>query len=500
MPKLHSIQKHGMKYLLLVFFFGGSFSYGQNIFTSHDTVEVYQPVETILGESFFQIPVNFSQDDLLKSIPADLNDVSIQRIDLVYTVYKTSPDFDQEKLNENRVSQLKKAWPAVANNLISWNSYGQNKATNSEDAKAMFHGFYVYYRPIPTKESMEAEIAFLDDLFFGDAATSTETAIREDSESARTNVAIVSTEAHAVEPEKTSEIITSVDFITGITTCFEPVKQRMFSEGEFKVSMDSVMTLPGFYGYSESAVMDRRLNTYPKDVIWYFALDSCDTGASRSTSAIAYTPAKDYEVVETVFNRNPTWTNSLVVMDVTGSMSSYIAKTMAWVKATQNDPKVSAFVFFNDGDQKLNYQKITGKVGGIYSVPNGEFNSVYQVMKQTMQNGGGGDCPENNLEATLYGIEKYGDCDEVIMVADNWATPRDLELVAQLNVPIHIILCGTGYGINIEYIQLAIDSGGSIHTIEEDLDTRDIKPGVAFELGNAFYTIVNGKVVKAENK
>jgi len=489
-----------MKYLLLALFFGGSFSFGQDFFTSHDTVEVYQPIETILGESFFQIPVNFSQDDLLKAIPAGLSDVSILRIDLVYTIYKTSPTFDQVKLNKNRVNQLRKKWPAVSNSMINWNTFGQSKATNSDDAKAMFHGFYVYYRPIPTKESMEAEIAFLNDLFFGDAATSSEKSIREDSAPTATDVALSTTEAHAIVPEKTSEIITSVDFITGVTTCFGPVKQRMFSEGEFKVSMDSVMTLPGFYGYSESAVMDRRLNTYPKDVIWYFALDSCDTGASRSTSAIAYSPAKDYEVVETVFKRNAIWTNSLVVMDVTGSMSSYIAKTMAWVKATQNDPKVSAFVFFNDGDQKLNYQKITGKVGGIYSIPNGEFNAVYQVMKQTMQNGGGGDCPENNIEATLYGIEKYANCSEVIMVADNWATPRDLSLVSQLKVPIHIILCGADYGINIEYIQLAIDSGGSIHTIDQDLNTRDITPGVAFELGNAFYTIVNGRVLKAENK
>ncbi len=480
-----------MKYLLLVFFISGSFSYGQNIFTSHDTVEVYQPMETILGESFFQIPVNFSQDDLLKSIPADLRDVSIQRIDLVYTVYKTSPDFDQEKLNENRVSQLKKAWPAVANNLISWNSYGQNKATNSEDAKAMFHGFYVYYRPIPTKESMEAELAYIDEILFGEPSTHAEEKRTDETTTATSNPTAVSDDEKAG-----SEVVEFEVFMAG----FEAVKVQGVGEANFQMVLDSVQELPRFIAYSIVETNGFRKNRKSIDLILYLKLDSCDFGNVTSASSFVFSAPQDFSVVEAVFERNPSWTNSLIVMDVTGSMSSYIAKTMAWVKASQDNPKVSAFVFFNDGDLKSTQQKVTGKVGGIYSTTNSEFNSVYEVMKRTMRNGGGGDCPENNLEATLYGIEKYGDCDEVIMVADNWATPRDLELVAQLNVPIHIILCGTGYGINIEYIQLAIDSGGSIHTIEEDLDTRDIKPGVAFELGNAFYTIVNGKVVKAENK
>jgi len=482
-----------MQRLILLFALMSFTSFGQQAFNNTDIVDVYQPSSTELGEAYFKIPVNFNADDLLKVIPPDLSDVSIQRIDLVYTVYKTSPTFEQEKLNDNRVNHLKKAWPTVSNNLINWNCIGQAQATNSEDAKAMFHGFYVYYRPIPTKESMEAELAYIDEILFGASAAEVEDKIEERKEAAEP---ILTSD----DPSAESEVIEFADFLTGGLACYQAVKQQVVGETGFQMALDSVQELPGFFGYSSSTVEGLKRSRKPTDVIWYFRLDSCDLGAGSSTHSFAYSTPKDYSVVEAVFERNPTWTNSLIVMDVTGSMSSYIAKTMAWVKASQNNPKVSAFVFFNDGDLKATNQKIMGKVGGIYSTPNTEFNSVYEIMKRTMQNGGGGDCPENNLEATLYGIEKYGDCDEVIMVADNWATPRDLEMVAELKVPIHIILCGADYGINIEYIQLAIDSGGSIHTIEEDLDTRNIKPGVAFELGNAFYTIVNGRVVKAENK
>jgi len=190
----------------------------------------------------------------------------------------------------------------------------------------------------------------------------------------------------------------------------------------------------------------------------------------------------------------------LVVMDVTGSMSPYIAKTMAWVKATQESSQIDAFVFFNDGDNASDYKKRVGHVGGIYGVHNTTFGGVYQEMRKTMRRGGGGDCPENNVEASLDGIRDYPNCDEIVMMADNWATPRDLSLAKQLEKPVHVILCGANYGINMEYLQLAYDSGGSVHTIEEDLEMRSIKPGKQFKLGKSYFTLIKGRIVRAQHK
>lgn len=497
-----------MRRTILFLFLANSFAFGQISYSVMDTIDVYKPKEAGLGESYFQIPVDFSADDLLKVIPKDLTNVSIQRIDLVYTIFKTSPDFDQKKLNDNRVKSLLKVWPAAKYDLIEWNEFGQSQAKNSDAAKAMFHGFYVYYRPTPTKESMDAEIAFLDELFYGTSGiVSTSETTKSISDGSREDIAI-DKKRDELKPELTltpnvlnskSELVQFADYTTGGIACFESVKQKVFNEVEFETARDSVMKLEGFYGYSSLGLINSEMKK-PIDVIWYFRLDSCDVSSGRSSSGFAFMGNQDYGIVEEVFNRNPSWTNSLVVMDVTGSMSQYIAKTMTWVKATQKDSKIHAFVFFNDGDLKYDHTKVIGKVGGIYHAKNENFDEVYKVMKTTMKNGGGGDCPENNIEATLFGVQNYADCKEVIMVADNWATPRDLSLVSKLNVPVHIVLCGAGFGVNIEYIQLAIDTGGSIHTIEQDLDAKSIKPGIAFEFGNAYYTIVNGRVVKAENK
>lgn len=46
----------------LIFFFGlMSFaSFGQHSFSTNDTIDVYQPSETEIGEAYFQIPVDFN--------------------------------------------------------------------------------------------------------------------------------------------------------------------------------------------------------------------------------------------------------------------------------------------------------------------------------------------------------------------------------------------------------------------------------------------------------
>src|SRR5690606_13176489 len=100
-----------------------------------------------------------------------------------------------------------------------------------------------------------------------------------------------------------------------------------------------------------------------RSITWQEQLDSCPEvikapifirpeEIERELTMPDWLNSADYGVVESVFKRNPEWKNTLIVMDVTGSMSPYIAKTMAWVRATQKSEVVAAFTFFNDGDAK----------------------------------------------------------------------------------------------------------------------------------------------------
>ena len=440
-----------MKRLIIPVLFLAHIGWAQN-HVSQETVKVYEKETIVPGAGVLEVPVSFDQASLLRSLPADLKDLSIQGIDLVYTTFKENPAFDQEALNTRRMNTLIKKLPVAENPLIRWRAIGQSEAVDKYAARKLFHGFVIYYRPKPTAESIEGEIAFIDG-YVGEGTSS----------------AFATNQDEVVPEEELAIESVAIVYDSSPILSTEPVAMEVRSP----------------YGVTEadSYVVSTGEVAYAWTPYNYNAL-----------------PEADFNIMKETYERHPNWEKTLVVMDVTGSMSPYIAKTMAWVKATQESSQIDAFVFFNDGDNASDYKKRVGHVGGIYGVHNTTFGGVYQEMRKTMRRGGGGDCPENNVEASLDGIRDYPNCDEIVMMADNWATPRDLSLAKQLEKPVHVILCGANYGINIEYLQLAYDSGGSVHTIEEDLEMRSIKPGKQFKLGKSYFTLIKGRIVRAQHK
>lgn len=528
---LHNQKNTVMKHLIILFYLlGFLICYGQND-ANYLTVKKYAPETSQPGLSFFKLPVNFDRSKPLIQVPDSLNTLVVQHIDLVYSENKENPSFDQKRLNQKRISRLKSYWKKVQDPQITWRHIAQDGAKNRSEAQELFHGFVIYYRPTPTKAIIEKELNFIEKELFGastgsdmeDAVASVEEVVSEDTRAAM-NVEIGNTWTH-------DEIINSEDFkktetvrpgmkhdfavYSDMLGCYDLHLFKAFTttSGQYKI-IDSLAHLPNNMGnsfYWETAPGEKPATIYCS---WAEKKEDCGSAPTyEHESTLAYetvsfalpylemaTPLNlDYNVVKEVYARHPTWTNTHVVMDVTGSMAPYIAKTMTWVRETESSPQVSAFTFFNDGDATPHHLKRTGKVGGIYSTENTNFKTVYAEMQSTMKKGGGGDCPENNIEAVLKGLKTHPNCDEIIMVADNWATPRDLSLVEEIGKPVHVILCGASAAINVDYIQLAYDTGGSIHTIEEDLEAKNIKPGKMLKIGQTYYTLSKGKIVIAKN-
>lgn len=195
-----------------------------------------------------------------------------------------------------------------------------------------------------------------------------------------------------------------------------------------------------------------------------------------------------------ILKRNKEWKDILVVADLTASMSPYIAQLLLWFKLNMHRSPARYFVFFNDGDGKETLQKEIGKTGGIYHLQTNSLDSLLGRALETMQNGFGGDAPENNMEAVLFGINQYTHCHDVIMIADNWATPRDLELLHQIKRPIRVILCGTEMGINPAYLDIARLTKGSLHTIEKDISRLvDMNEGEKIQIGAQSFVIKRGR-------
>lgn len=74
---------------------------------------------------------------------------------------------------------------------------------------------------------------------------------------------------------------------------------------------------------------------------------------------------------------------------------------------------------------------------------------------------------------------------------------RDFELIKNLKKPVKVILCGMPKKINTEYIDLAYQTKGSIHTIEEDIKDilLEIKEGEIIEINHQKFKLKDGEFV-----
>ena len=196
-----------------------------------------------------------------------------------------------------------------------------------------------------------------------------------------------------------------------------------------------------------------------------------------------------------VFERNKKWKDMLVVCDVTGSMSPYTAQLLLWIKANQKLRNMKDILFFNDDDEKSTSQTIKDDTTGMWTVSSGNYKKVLEVALTAMKEGRHS---ENNLEAVCAAVKKYPKGKQkILMIADNWEDPCDMQLLSYLKknkIPVRIILCGVNGSINTNYLDIARATGGTLHTMEDDLvNLSSIKEGTKFKIGNMLIMLYNGK-------
>jgi hypothetical protein len=204
---------------------------------------------------------------------------------------------------------------------------------------------------------------------------------------------------------------------------------------------------------------------------------------------------KDSTVVASL-RRNKSWTNPTIVTDVTGSMSPYVSQVLLWYLYKWNERERTNIVLFNDGDHKSTLAKIIGETGGIYTQSTNKYEDFLALLRKANSGGYGGDIPENGVEAILKAQEEFPDSKEIIFIADNYANMRDFELIPKIKIPVRIILCGTHLFVNLQYLELARKTGGSVHSIEQDLvDLSKLAEGKTFQFNRQTFIIKDGKIL-----
>ena len=215
-------------------------------------------------------------------------------------------------------------------------------------------------------------------------------------------------------------------------------------------------------------------------------------------------------VLATLQRFREAWKGKLVVTDITHSMNPYLEEVLIWHILNLRKGDFCKYIFFNDGDKKMASAKKIGSAGGIYPCQGGfeDLSEIIETMHVAMENGlGGGEPPENDLEAVIAGIKQKKKVDELILIADSYSRVRDMSLLSQITIPVRIILCGAEgkndfyrgleSEINEEYLTIAHRTNGSIHTLREDiLDLSERKEGEIVEVGEHRYVLRNRQFIK----
>ena len=464
----------------------------------------------------FYLPMGFNSADAKRTL-SQIDASKIDHIMLVYTRYRLNDRFDQLALNNERTHALLDALPGIrSNSAIQWYWVAQTGCSSPSACSDYFHGFEIHLKPKAEEHRAIFETTLTSFYATGSStdqvkldsliATETtpykkicDTSFRKQ-ELGNSILGSVVMKPKAKERRfyrKLSRLEPSPNIKFTITdrrkiiniegipeenhTEFETLmrnyhrfkntryggKRRYthidmdLSEKKGKLSSVDYYATPLFKDGS-------RIDSFNLHYEYVRVIDCkyIDTNTYYSTPSFS----TNEDVVTQVFDRNRDWKNCVVVTDVTGSMSPYMGQFLAWHKLNMAHTNNHEFIFFNDGDHLPDKLKRTGKVGGIYHIKTRDYTQLSNTLTKAQSKGGGGDAPENNIEAAIHALEKNPSASGIIMIADNRATPRDLSLLKQVNKPIHVILCGATGGVNIKYLNMAHANGGTVHTIEEDIE------------------------------
>jgi hypothetical protein len=448
------------------------------------------------GQVIVEMPFGYSNILKVSGDTAGLKTAGDIFIDVACTDYPINASL--VVLNKSRVASFLKRFPFVAESQLSQvNFFQQTDGALRENAINMFHGLVVKFRPKQSPENSKTEVVKLENIVKTGApgppvkpvikkTDSTVSALERTLAQKPRRVldgktyilvgrgGIVSTDADLPKKSPLDSFITR-----------EPkdaLDQELISKEEYKEFKKST----SIRIYYPRWVSEEKL--FPKKTV---------TVTEKPKTVVTITnPLPDSSILK-ILDRTM-WEKATIVGDVTGSMYKYTAQLLLWVKANPIGSLAKNFVFFNDGDNMPDKDKKIGSTGGIYSKTCNSYAEVESLLKATMLKGSGGDYPENNIEALMKAEKTFPDAEFQVMIADNWAAIKDKVLTQYLTKPVRIVVCGaTEFNVNIDYLNLARKTKGSVHLMESDLyNLEGLREGEILKVGKNTFVVKNGVFVE----
>ena len=457
------------------------------------------PSEIKAGQVIIEMPFGYSNILNVFGDTAGLKTAGDIFIDVACTDYPINASL--QVLNKSRVASFLKRFPFIEEGqLAQVNFFQQTDGALRENAITMFHGLIVKFRPRQSAENAKKEVVKLEE--------------------------IVKTVATIPGPALKTKTVTKKKDST--TTDLEKIyaqRPRKFQNGKWYIQVGRG-GIADYDNLQKKSPLDSFITRDPKDALDEGLITQSDYKEFKKSILIriyyprwleldSLFPQKPVTVVEKpmivttitsgiadssilkILDRTK-WEKTTIVGDVTGSMYKYTAQLLLWVKTNPIGALSKNFVFFNDGDNMPDKDKKLGNTGGIYYKACNTYAEVENLLKATMLKGAGGDYPENNIEALLKAEKAFPATEFQVMIADNWAAIKDKVLWQHLTKPVRIVVCGaTEFNVNIDYLNLARKTKGSVHLMESDLyNLSGLKEGEILKVGKNSFIVENGMFVE----
>jgi hypothetical protein len=456
------------------------------------------PTEIKAGKVIVQMPFGYSNILNVFGDTAGLRTAGDIFIEVACTDYPINASL--QVLNKSRVASFLKRFPFVEESqLAQINFFQQTDGELREKAMTMFHGLIVKFRPKQSAENAKVEVVKLEDIVkSGSQGPSVKPAtMTKKKDSATSEMERI----YANRPRKFQNGKWYIQVGRGGIASVDndmPKKSRLdsFITREPKDALDEGLINKSEYKEFKGSTAIRIY--YPR----WFVLDSVFTQKPATVVERQMVVTKTNKIPDTsilkILDRTR-WEKTTIVADVTGSMYKYTAQLLLWVKTNPIGSLSKNFVFFNDGDNMPDKDKKLGNTGGIYSRSCNTYAETENLLKTAMLKGGGGDYPENNIEALLKAEKDFPASEYQVMIADNWAAIKDKVLWQHLTKPVRVVVCGaTEFNVNIDYVNLARKTNGSVHLMESDLyNLAGIKEGEILKVGKNTFVVKNGLFVEA---
>lgn len=368
--------------------------------------------------------------------------VNVERVEIVYSKYPIRGKVYHEiyPLLFNRIKATIAMDPKLNNEKIQWTRVWQTHCIDNSQVDGLFHGVVIWYSRIDKS----------------DAIIKTEVVNTTKETKSKIDKLTKQHEEFLKEEEKFEEVDASIEFILNSPHLPDSIREKLEKKSLDKKIIELqkyFISLETTDDLSENVELTRLRNLNEVDLF------------------LAEFPNVE-PIILKVLDRHPEWRNKIVINDWTGSMYGYGAQVVEWHLMNLDSSGISTITLFNDGDNKTTQNKKIGSTGGIYTAKTSDIPELISLFNTVMTKGGGGDSPENDIEAILEAINNQPESSEIILIADNRACVRDIELANSINRPVRIILCGYDpkQGVNAHYVYLAKVTGGGLYTIDDDVE------------------------------